>query len=135
MIEKRGETRYSFGFVCLRWNPIPVPPLPGVLSLGAALVRGLNVTETPEAPFENQEEPEATAMPTTEESAAVQEQPGTTIPTNTYEMVVVASREARRLNDRLRRLSDDRPDKVTSKAMERVLAGQVRFAYDDSQNG
>ena len=65
----------------------------------------------------------------------VQEQPGTTIPTSTYEMVVVASREARRLNDRLRRLSDESPDKVTSKAIERVLAGQVRFAYDDTHGG
>ena len=35
----------------------------------------------------------------------------------------------------LRRLSDESPDKVTSKAIERVLAGQVRFAYDDTHGG
>ena len=69
-----------------------------------------------------------------DELPGMQDMPGTTIPGSTYEMVVVASREARRLNDSLRRLTDERPEKVTSRAIGRVLAGQVRFAYDDSQS-
>ncbi|MGD8395021.1 MAG: hypothetical protein PVF43_06065 [Candidatus Eiseniibacteriota bacterium] len=71
----------------------------------------------------------------THEMATMEETPGATIPTSTYEMVVVAAREARRLNNRLRRQTDERPEKVTTRAIDRVLAGQVRFAYDDDIAG
>ncbi len=68
-------------------------------------------------------------------TVAPEDLPGTTIPKSGYEMVVVAAREARRLNDRLRRLANDQEgEKVTTRATERVLAGQVRFAYEDDQS-
>jgi DNA-directed RNA polymerase subunit K/omega len=67
--------------------------------------------------------------------STIDEPPGSTIPGSTYEMVVVAAREARRLNNRLRRLADEKPEKVTTRAIDRVLAGQVHFAYDDDIAG
>jgi DNA-directed RNA polymerase subunit K/omega len=82
-----------------------------------------------------EESPDTPESAETESSDVVEEPPGNTIPTSTYEMVVVAAREARRLNNRLRRLADERPEKVTTRAIERVLAGQVRFAYDDDTAG
>ncbi len=55
---------------------------------------------------------------------------GTTIPQSPYELVVVAAQEARRLNERWRRAATDRTEKVTKSAVDRVLAGQVRFLYE-----
>jgi DNA-directed RNA polymerase subunit K/omega len=55
---------------------------------------------------------------------------GTTIPQSPYELVVVAAQEARRLNERWRRAATDRTEKVTKTAVDRVLAGQVRFLYE-----
>lgn len=59
---------------------------------------------------------------------------GTTIPQSPYELVVVASQEARRLNERWRRAATDRTEKVTKTAVDRVLAGQVRFLYEKIPN-
>ena len=62
----------------------------------------------------------------------IEEPPGSTMPKSTYELVVVAAREARRINERLRRVGGDRDtEKVTTRAAERVRAGQVRFAYEE----
>jgi hypothetical protein len=75
--------------------------------------------------FENVDENQAQAEPL--EAA---EEP-TTIPQSPYELVVVAAQEARRLNERWRRAASDRTTKVTKTAVDRVLAGQVRFLYEE----
>lgn len=56
---------------------------------------------------------------------------GATIPLSPYELVIVAAQEARRLNERWRRAATDRTEKVTKTAVDRVLAGQVRFLYEE----
>jgi DNA-directed RNA polymerase subunit K/omega len=48
-----------------------------------------------------------------------------------YELAIVASREARRLNDWTRRSGETLPGKVTMVALERVLHDDVPFYYED----
>ncbi len=64
-------------------------------------------------------------MPAPEEEA-------TTIPRSPYELVVVAAQEARRLNERWRRMTGERGEKVTKTAVNRVLAGQVHFITEEA---
>jgi hypothetical protein len=69
-----------------------------------------------------------------DEASAPSEPPvpaGTTIPTSPYELVVIAAQEARRLNERWRRAASDPTIKVTKTAVDRVLAGQVHFVYEE----
>jgi DNA-directed RNA polymerase subunit K/omega len=50
---------------------------------------------------------------------------------NKYELAVVAAREARRLNEWMRRSGETVPGKVTAVALERTLRGEVPYSYDD----
>ncbi|MFH0777781.1 MAG: DNA-directed RNA polymerase subunit omega [Candidatus Eisenbacteria bacterium] len=52
---------------------------------------------------------------------------------NKYELAIIAAREARRMNEFLKRSSEEPKEKVTLKAMERVVKGGVHYAYDDEQ--
>ena len=48
---------------------------------------------------------------------------------NKYELCIIASREARRLNDWARRSTEVGTGKVTASALERVIRGEVPFEY------
>ena len=50
---------------------------------------------------------------------------------NKYELAIVAAREARRLNDWSKRTGETLPNKVTAVALERVLRGEVPYAYEE----
>ena len=50
---------------------------------------------------------------------------------NKYELAIVAAREARRLNEWSKRSGETLPGKVTAVALERVLRGEVPFAYEE----
>ena len=50
---------------------------------------------------------------------------------NKYELAIVAAREARRLNEWSKRSGETVPGKVTAVALERVLRGEVPYAYED----
>ncbi len=50
---------------------------------------------------------------------------------NKYELAIVAAREARRLNEVIRRTGETVPGKVTAVALERTIRGEVPFAYED----
>ena len=50
---------------------------------------------------------------------------------NKYEIAVVAAREARRLNEWSKRTGETLPGKVTAVALERVLRGEVPYAYEE----
>jgi DNA-directed RNA polymerase omega subunit len=53
---------------------------------------------------------------------------------NKYEAVVVAAREARKINSVMRMVGrDEAKDKVTSRALQRVGRGDVDFVYVDEQ--
>ncbi|MFQ5600576.1 MAG: DNA-directed RNA polymerase subunit omega [Candidatus Krumholzibacteriia bacterium] len=59
----------------------------------------------------------------------------TTVIHNKYEAVVVAAREARKINSVMRMVGrDESKDKVTSRALRRVSRGDVDFVYLDDQN-
>jgi DNA-directed RNA polymerase subunit K/omega len=51
---------------------------------------------------------------------------------NKYEICIVAAREARRLNEWSRQTGQAAPAKVTAVALQRTIAKDVPFAYDDS---
>ena len=51
---------------------------------------------------------------------------------NKYELAIVAAREARRLNEWMRRSGETVPGKVTAAALERTLRGEVSYLYDDT---
>ena len=51
---------------------------------------------------------------------------------NKYELAIVAAREARRLNEWMRRSGETVPGKVTAAALERTLRGEVPYLYDDT---
>jgi DNA-directed RNA polymerase subunit K/omega len=70
--------------------------------------------------------------PLAETPAEVPPAEAVTIPRSAYELVVVAAQEARRLNDRWRRLAGERAEKVTKTAVDRVLAGQVHFLTEET---
>jgi hypothetical protein len=69
---------------------------------------------------------------TLDETPAEEPVPTETIPRSPYELVVVAAQEARRLNERWRRSSNDHTEKVTKIAVDRVLAGQVHFLHNEN---
>ncbi|MCE9626619.1 MAG: hypothetical protein K8R56_01735 [Candidatus Eisenbacteria bacterium] len=48
-----------------------------------------------------------------------------------YELSIVAAREARRLNDWVRRSGETLPGKVTAVALERVIHDDVPYYYED----
>lgn len=48
-----------------------------------------------------------------------------------YELAIVAAREARRLNDWIRRSGETLHGKVTAVALERVIRDDVPFYYED----
>ncbi len=48
-----------------------------------------------------------------------------------YELAIVASREARRLNEWIRRSGETLHGKVTAVALERVIHDEVPFYYED----
>lgn len=48
-----------------------------------------------------------------------------------YELSIVAAREARRLNDWVRRSGETLPGKVTVVALERVIHDDVPYYYED----
>ena len=50
---------------------------------------------------------------------------------NKYELAIVASREARRLNEVTRRTGETVSGKVTAVALERTIRGEVPFAYEE----
>jgi DNA-directed RNA polymerase subunit K/omega len=52
--------------------------------------------------------------------------------TNKYELAIIAAREARRLNEWMRRTSETVPGKVTAVALERTIHSEVPFFYDDT---
>ena len=53
---------------------------------------------------------------------------------NKYEAVVVAAREARKINSVMRMVGrDEAKEKVTSRALRRVARGDVDFVYIDEQ--
>jgi DNA-directed RNA polymerase subunit K/omega len=52
---------------------------------------------------------------------------------NKYELAIVAAREARRLNEWSKRSGETLPGKVTAVALERVLKGEVPYAYEEYQ--
>ena len=54
---------------------------------------------------------------------------------NKYEAVVVAAREARHINTIMRMVGrDDARHKVTTRALGRVMRGDVDYVYIDDQN-
>jgi len=54
---------------------------------------------------------------------------------NKYELAIVAAREARRLNDWMRRSGETTPGKVTAQALERVIRGEVAYEYVEESEG
>lgn len=48
-----------------------------------------------------------------------------------YELAIIAAREARRLNDWVRRSGETLPGKVTAVALERVIHEDVPYYYED----
>jgi DNA-directed RNA polymerase omega subunit len=54
---------------------------------------------------------------------------------NKYEAVVVAAREARKINSVMRMVGrDESKDKVTTRALKRVGRGDVDYVYIDEQS-
>jgi DNA-directed RNA polymerase subunit K/omega len=51
--------------------------------------------------------------------------------TNKYELAIVAAREARRINDWMRRTGETVTGKVTAMALERTVRGEVPLYYED----
>lgn len=49
-----------------------------------------------------------------------------------YELSIVAAREARRLNDWIRRSGETLHGKVTAVALERVIHDEVPFYYEEA---
>ena len=52
--------------------------------------------------------------------------------TSKYELAIVAAREARRINEWTRRTGETVLGKVTATALERTIAGEVPFSYEDT---
>lgn len=50
---------------------------------------------------------------------------------NNYELVIIAAREARRMNEMARLTGEPLGGKVTALALGRVLDGEVPFAYEE----
>lgn len=52
--------------------------------------------------------------------------------TNKYELAIIAAREARRLNEWMRRTNETVPGKVTATALERTIRAEVPFYYEET---
>ena len=52
--------------------------------------------------------------------------------TNKYELAIIAAREARRLNEWMRRTGENVPGKVTAVALERTIRNEVPYFFDDT---
>ncbi len=52
--------------------------------------------------------------------------------TNKYELAIIAAREARRLNEWMRRTGENVPGKVTAVALERTIRSEVPYYFDDT---
>ena len=52
--------------------------------------------------------------------------------TSKYELAIVAAREARRLNEWMRRSGETLSGKVTASALEATIRGEVPSFYDES---
>jgi DNA-directed RNA polymerase subunit K/omega len=52
--------------------------------------------------------------------------------TNKYELSIIAAREARRLNEWMRRTGETMSGKVTATALERTIRGEVPYYVDES---
>ena len=50
---------------------------------------------------------------------------------NKYEMVIVAGKEARRLNELARTQGRELKRRVTHLAMDRFVRGEIKFKYED----
>ena len=50
---------------------------------------------------------------------------------NKYELVVIAAREARRINEMARLTGEPLAGKVTALALENVIQGDVPFTYEE----
>lgn len=50
---------------------------------------------------------------------------------NKYELAIIAAREARRLNEWMRRTGETVPGKVTAVALERTIHTEVPFFYEE----
>ncbi len=50
---------------------------------------------------------------------------------NKYEMVIVAAKEARRLNEMANQQGRDLKGRVTDLAMARYISGDVKYKYED----
>lgn len=70
--------------------------------------------------------------PLAETPAEMPAEEATTMPRSAYELVVIAAQEARRINERWRRVAGERAEKVTKTAVDRVLAGQVHFITEEA---
>jgi len=49
---------------------------------------------------------------------------------NKYELAIIAAKEARRINDVLRRAGQELEDRVTLHALDKVQKGKVRYTYE-----
>ena len=49
---------------------------------------------------------------------------------NKYELAIIAAKEARRINDVLRRAGQELEDQVTIHALDKVQKGKVRYTYE-----
>jgi DNA-directed RNA polymerase subunit K/omega len=52
--------------------------------------------------------------------------------TNKYELAIIAAREARRLNEWMRRTGETMPGKVTATALERTIRAEVPYYVDET---
>ncbi len=52
--------------------------------------------------------------------------------TNKYELSIIAAREARRLNEWMRRTGETMPGKVTATALERTIRAEVPYYVDET---
>jgi DNA-directed RNA polymerase subunit K/omega len=52
---------------------------------------------------------------------------------NKYELAIIAAKEARRINDVLRRAGQELEDQVTLHALDKVQKGKVRYTYDTQE--
>jgi DNA-directed RNA polymerase subunit K/omega len=49
---------------------------------------------------------------------------------NKYELAIIAAKEARRINEVLRRSGEEPKERITLYALDRVQKGKVRYRYE-----
>jgi DNA-directed RNA polymerase subunit K/omega len=52
---------------------------------------------------------------------------------NKYELAIIAAKEARRINDVLRRAGQELEDRVTLHALDKVQKGKIRYTYEKQE--